>query len=255
MKHKLHDITLDYKGNDQNAKKFTSTQNLVSDLYVHFLEGYKPPKTTKISVELGGHDEVVGYFESSILRVIAKFDKDKYWTLAELEQQKYILETVHKTALLCANEYGWDNEKFISAYNRVLEVNFKYQFTYKVKSAPNRKNKACLQIEKTEKHATLSVLFLDQFNNEIKQVELLKTFTNEMFYSGFIKNNKWLNDQQFGIYTQDNEIVISASLLETNSEIIFKPITKKLEELEGYLRMISYKEFKDHEAFVKWSNK
>lgn len=255
MSNRLHDITLYYNGSGEIAKEFAMKQNLVSDLYVQYLNGYKPPKTTRISVTLDDEDEVSGYFGSSILSVYAHFDQDEFWTLTDEEQKTYILSTVHRIALFCADKHDWDKEIFESAYKKVIEVDFKYEFRFKKKSSPNRQHKACIQLNKNEKYATLSVVFFNKSETEIKLLELLKTFQHEMFYSNFIKKNKWLNNQTFVIYTSNEEILIKASLDKEKSEIIIDPKKNSLEELEGYLRSITYREFKSHDDYVEWANK
>lgn len=255
MRYKLYDITLYYSGSDEIAKKFARKQNLVSDLYIQYLYGYKPPKTTRISVRLGDTDEVRGHFGNSILKAHAQFDNDKFWSLADKEQKMSILSTVHRIALLCAEKYDWDKDVFISAYNRVIDIDFKYEFRFRIKSSPNRQHKACLQLNKNEKFATLSVVFFDKSEHKIKEVELLKAPQHEMFYDIFLKMNKWFSNQDFGIYTKNEEIVIKASLDESESEIIIIPKKNSLEELEGTLRMITYKEFKSHADYVAWANK
>ena len=232
MSHRLYDITLYYKGSGEIAKEFAMKQNLVSDLYVQYLNGYKPPKTTRISVNLDDQDEVRGYCGSSILSVYAHFDKDEFWTLTNEEQKISILSTVHRIALLCADKYDWDKEIFESAYKKVIEVDFKYEFKFKKKSSPNRQYKACLQLNKNEKYATLSVIFFDKSEHEIKVVELLKTFQHEMFYGNFIKKNKWLNNQDFGVYSRNEEIVIKASLDKEKLEIIIDPKKIALKSLK-----------------------
>ena len=75
MSHKLDDITLYYYPKDDTAKRFAMKQNVVSDLYVNYLNGYKPPKTSRISVTLSNEDRIEFYF-GSILTVNAFFDKD-----------------------------------------------------------------------------------------------------------------------------------------------------------------------------------
>lgn len=77
MSHRLYDITLYYNGENDVAKRFTLKQNVVSDLYVQYLKGYKPPKTSRISVQLGDEDYPGKHF-GSILGPTARFDKEQY---------------------------------------------------------------------------------------------------------------------------------------------------------------------------------
>jgi hypothetical protein len=117
----FHDITLYYNGNNHAIDlEFTKKQNIVSEIYVRLMNKYKPPKTTRISVELADDDYIVMY-TGSILCVKANFDRTVFHSLEQpLDQNLMILETLHRIAIMCAEKYGWDKTIFESAYNGTL---------------------------------------------------------------------------------------------------------------------------------------
>lgn len=242
MSHKLDDITLYYYPEGEAAKKFTLKQNVVSDLYVQYLNGFKPPKTSRISVELTDKNQIRGYF-GSILTVDAQFDKDNFWKLSDKKQNEAILETVHHVALLCADKYEWDKKVFNEAYRKVLQTDFKYKIEGKKKSSRDRTHKAAVQIEKDETCTTISAVFYDQSDNKLKTVELLRSFQHIMFYGGIVKDYKWFSNSEFGLFALNEELIIRASLDEVDSKIIINPIDTSKEEIENFLRSITYQEF------------
>ncbi|MEQ9264257.1 MAG: hypothetical protein RLN81_03500 [Balneolaceae bacterium] len=254
MSNKLDDITLYYYPKGDDAKKFTMKQNVISDLYVQYLNGYKPPRTSRISVELSNEDFLRNY-SGSILTVNAKFDKEKYWELSSIEQNQYILDTTHRIALLCANEYQWDKDIFSQAYEKVKKANFKYEIEGKKKSSSDRKHKAAVLLMKNESYSTISVAFYDKSGKPIKTIELIKSFQHEMFYGSIIKKHKWFNNREFGLYTTNEELTIRASLDTDLSETSLNPKKSSIKELEGYLRRITYREFNDQKDIIEWMNK
>tara|TARA_B100000809_G_C14963098_1_gene468148 strand:+ start:60 stop:824 length:765 start_codon:yes stop_codon:yes gene_type:complete len=254
MSHKLDDITLYYSSEGELEKKFTMKQNVVSDLYIQFLNGYKPAKTSRITVRLTEQDNINGYF-GSILGVDVEFDKDKYWILSNKKQNQVILDTVHHVAILCADKYGWDKSIFKEAYSKVLEADFKYIFESKKKTSKDRKHKATVEIKKDETCTTISVVFYDKSGNKIKTIELLKSFQHIMFYGGIIKKHKWFNNEEFGLYTNNEELIISASLNKNESKSIIIEESKNKEELEGLLRRITYQKIDSKKDIVEWMNK
>jgi len=175
MSHKLYDITLYYYPQGEIAKQFTVRQNIVSDLYVQYLDSYKPPKTSRISVTLGAEDSAGDYF-GSILCPSAKFDKEAYWKLNDNDKNKNILTTVHRIALLCAEKYNWDKTIFENAYKKVLNNDFKYEIEGKKKLSKDKKHKAAIHLSKNLTCAIILVAFYDKLDNHIKTVELLKSF-------------------------------------------------------------------------------
>jgi hypothetical protein len=122
MGYGFRDITLYYFGNNHAIElEFTKIQNKVSEKYVRLMNKYKPPKTTRISVELADDDYIVMY-TGSILCVKASFDKTAFNSLVQpIDQNLMILETLHRIAIMCAEKYGWDKTIFESAYNGTLE--------------------------------------------------------------------------------------------------------------------------------------
>ena len=80
MSHKLYDITLYYYSQTYNEGDLAFRQNLVSDLYVLFLDNYKPKGTTRISVTLKDEDHITGY-AGSILCVYAYLNDDLSWII------------------------------------------------------------------------------------------------------------------------------------------------------------------------------
>ena len=149
MSHRLYDITLYYSGEKDVAKRFTLKQNVVSDLYVQFLNGYKPPNTSRISVQLGNEDNAGKHF-GSILGPTAKFNPENYWQLDDAGQNRMILDTVHRIARLCAEHHGWDRTPFDSAYEQVLAGDFKSSLDGERKMAKDRKHTAAVRIQKDD---------------------------------------------------------------------------------------------------------
>ena len=259
MGHKLHDITLYYPmGSDPAAtKRFALKKNVVSELYVHCLNGYKPPKTTRISVDLTNYDHVYDLVGSSILRVDIAFDMEHFWKQSDETQQKLILETIHRAAILSAETYDWDKKPFENAYREVLRRNFVYVTEGKTKTSGDRQYKAAIQISKNEKWSELSVVFYNKQGDQIKSVELFKSLQSELFYGEIIKNTKWFTSREFGVHAYNEELIIKASMDLEDSVVVCSPGKYDREFLEGYLKSISYMENEEQwkQNFVKWSNR
>lgn len=253
MSHRLYDITLYYYGEEELGKRFTLKQNMVSDLYVHFLDGYKPPKTSRISVQLSTEDNPGGHI-GSILGASAKFDSKQYWELDDGGQKRVILDTVHRIALLCAEHYGWNTTPFEAAYKKVLAADFDYCVEGAQKTSRDRSYSATIRIQKNEKYASISAVFFKKDGHVEKVVELLRSFQHEMFYGGLTRRYKWFNSREFGMYSSGEQIVIKASLDHNDAVTTITPKTTDREELEGQLRRMTYVDFKSDEERISWAN-
>lgn len=249
----LDDITLYYPNKDEESKRFTSKQNVVSDLYLHFLDGYKPPKTSRISIILSDFDYIKGY-SGSVLTVNAKFDIDFYRNQSDQDQNRMILDTIHRITALCAKEFNWDLSPFENAFKKVNEANFTFKIELPAKLSRNKKYKASILVEKNEEEALIFALFYNNQNELIKEVELLKTFNWSGFYKQLVKKYKWFDNSSFGFSINKDQLIIKADLNEKKQKVLINPINNTKEEIEGFLRQITFKAFKSEKEKIKWMN-
>lgn len=239
MGHGFYDITLYYHSKGCRLEDFNVRQNLVSGLYVSFLGNYKPKGITKISVEVGNTEHESWHF-GSILTAYTKLDDEAYWNGSPAEQNQIILYTIHRVAISCADKYDWDKSIFEAAYQKVLECGFIFEQEQQRKFSKDKQHQACLLLERDGRAATISVRFYNKDGEFIKTVELLKTLGHVAFYGKLLKNSKWFNNKEFGVYGKDGELVIKASIDTLNPETIINPKVRSRDVIEGDLRNISY---------------
>jgi hypothetical protein len=252
MGYGFYDITLYHLSENSDGKDFAVRNNLISDLYIDFLDGYKPKGTTRISVDIGSEDHIKGYFGSILCAEVA-FNEKEYWLSSSVERNKIVLDTIHRVAILSAEKYGWDKVVFDRAYRKVVDCDFIYKKELKKKLSKDKKHQAGLLLEKNGESTMISVNFYNFKGEFLKSVLLLKSFQSAWFYKN-ISTHKWFNNLEFGIYTKNDELIIKASLANDSSETVITPVIKTRERLEGYLREITYQEFADESDYIKWAN-
>ncbi len=258
MSHKLHDITLYYYfEQDEFKKRFTLKQNIVSALYVYFLKGHKPHKTTRISITLKEKGARVNepIHHGSILNADALIDREEFWLESNDIQKQIILDTIHKTTLECADKLGWDKEIFNQAYIKVKEANFIFKVESDSKLSPNRKVKAKLEIEKIEEKTIVRSNFYDSEDKLLTSIKLFESFQHEMFYERLVRNFKWFNNNEFGVYSKTGELKIIADITTGQSKTIIEPKQNSREAIEGELRYTLYRDLKTEKDLVDWVNK
>jgi hypothetical protein len=258
MSHKLQDITLYYNfDNDEVNKRFSHSMHVVSDLYVHFLDGYKPPKTSRISVTLKDKGASVNgpFHVGSILNVDAVIDKGEFWTWSDTIQKDLILNIIHQTALECADKFKWDKEIFYQAYKKVKEADFVFKVETNKKLSPNKKVKAALVIEKTEEKTIISANFYDIDGKPLTLIRLFDSFQSEMFYGALVRNFRWFGNNEFGVCSKTGELKILGDLTTGQSKIVIEHNRNSREAIEGQLRNVLYREFETYDDIVAWANK
>jgi hypothetical protein len=258
MSHKLYDITLYYYfENDALKKQFALRQNVVSALYVYFLDGYKPPKTTRISITLKDKEAKLNepiHF-GSILNADALIDRENFWAASVENQKQTILDTIHKTTLGCAAKLGWNKEIFNQAYTKVKEANYVFKVETNSKLSPDRKTKAKLEIEKLEEKTIIRSNFYNSEDKLLMTIKLFESFNHEMFYERLVRNFKWFNNKEFGVYLKNEELKIIGDISTAQSKTIIEPKQNSREAIEGILRYILYRNLETDKDIVEWANK
>jgi hypothetical protein len=193
----------------------TSLQNFVSDLYVQKMYGYKPPKTSRITIQPAYHNVWNRTWKiGSIVAIAPFYNHDEYLSFDTKGKYKYILDIIQVATLQLSEEYHWDKSVFEKAYKDILENDFKFKVIYPPKMSRDKKKLGQVVIEKTERITVMNLLFT--IGNETKTVKLFEN-TNWFWYDiayKLAKNSKWLDNNSFGVSLKNNEKFGYYSLLD-----------------------------------------
>lgn len=127
-----------------------SLQNYVSDLYVQKMYGYKPPKTSRITIQPAFHEIWKRTWKTgSIFDIAPYYSYDEYASFDKFGKYKYILDLIQTATLQLSDEYHWDKTVFEKAYKEVIDNNFKFKIDYPKKLSRDKSKSANLSIEKT----------------------------------------------------------------------------------------------------------
>src|SRR5947209_11595226 len=107
------DITLytptPHKNDTPEYWEETSLKNYVSDLYVQKMHGYKPAKTTRVTIQPAYHKIWNRTWKNgSIVSIAPFYSYDEYVSLDKKGKYKYILDVIQIATLQLSDEYGWD---------------------------------------------------------------------------------------------------------------------------------------------------
>lgn len=204
------DITLftptPYKNNTPEYWEDTSLKNYVSDLYVQKMNGYKPPKTTRITIQPAYHgiwDRT--WKNGSIISIAPFYCHEEYVLLDKKSKYKYILDVIQIATLQLSEEYNWDKSVFEKAYKEIIESDFQFKVEYPAKISRDKRKIGQVIIEKTEYVTTLNLLF--KLNGEIRKIKLFENrnwFWYDVAYE-IAKNSKWLDNDTFGVFSKKTD--------------------------------------------------
>jgi hypothetical protein len=178
----------------------TSLENFVRDLYVQKMNGYKPPKTSRITIQPAFHGIWNRTWKSgSIVSIAPFYSHNEYALLDKHGKYKYILDLIQRVTLQLSEEYKWDRTVFEQAYNEVIESNFDFQIKYPAKMSRDKKKRANLIIEKDE---SITSVYVNIERNDSTIKSKLFDKKNIWWYDcAYIlaRHGKWLDKDKFGI--------------------------------------------------------
>ncbi len=184
---------------DDKRKLFIKEKKFICELYHVNLCNYKPPKTSRICLNIS--NEVVSvtpFYFGSICHSFHYFDKEKFFQLDKLDRYEFLLAYIHNAILKISIKLNWDKTVFLKAYSAVSATNFKYLKEFPAKLSPDRKKKGQAILEKTEDISKLSVHI---FGKEIDITKVLIQKSNNYPLDANIelaKKSKWVDNNNFG---------------------------------------------------------
>lgn len=198
----------------------TSLQNFVSDLYVQNMNGYKPPKTSRITIQPGFHDIWKRTWKTgSIVAIAPFFSLDTYLNLDKKGKLKYTLDLIQSATLPLSDEYGWDKTVFENAYQQVLESDFIFKIDTTPKLSRDKKKTGKLIIEKTE---TITSVYISIQNGNSSVTKKVFDKKNQWWYDCIYilaRHTKWLDKESFGIDYSKGKIKAVYSLEKDEVEL------------------------------------
>lgn len=184
---------------DDKRKLFIREKNFICELYHDNLCNYKPPKTSRICLNISNEEVPVtpSYF-GSICHSFHYFDREKYLELDKLDRYEFLLSYIHNSILKISIKLNWDKIVFSNAYSAVRANNFKYLKEFPAKLSPDRRKKGLTILEKTEEVSKWSIRI---FGKDIDITTLLIQKTNNYPLDVSIelaKKSRWIDNNKFG---------------------------------------------------------
>ena len=125
----LHDITLyDQFHPAEGQRQFQHRANYVSSLYHKCLHGYKPPRTSRISITLIPEQRLPRAWMAGSVAVMDEYaHAPTYDALPDPAKLRYLLERLHEAVGHLCRAFPWDEAVFEQAYQQVQELHPEWQ--------------------------------------------------------------------------------------------------------------------------------
>jgi hypothetical protein len=195
----------------------TGLFNFVSDLYVQHMNGYKPPRATRVTIQpayYGVWDRVWKF--GSIFAVALPFNRKEFESLDRMGKYRYILDMIQTAMTTIGKEQGWENAVFVSAYQAVIEGQFIFAIDYDAKTSKDRKKTGYFRIEKTQTVSSGYVIIHEgESTRKVKLFDKRNWYWSDGIYL-LPKCAKWADWDRFGINYGKGALEIWYSLSQDN---------------------------------------
>jgi hypothetical protein len=180
---------------------------------VQKMNGYKPPNTTRITIQPAFHDIWNRTWKNgSILSIAPYFNYDEYAALDKIGKYKYILDLIQSATLSLSDEYHWDKAIFENAYKELVKSNFIFKIDYPAKKSRDKKKVATLSIEKTETKTSVLVNIKHNSSTITKKLFVKKNIWWYDCVYILARHSKWFDTDRFGIAYGKGKIEIWYSI-------------------------------------------
>lgn len=203
--------------------EMNSLINFVSDFYVQNMNGYKPPKTTRITIQPYYHGIWNRTWKNgSIVTIAPFFSYEEFSSFDKIGKYKYILDLIQTATIQLSEEYEWDRSVFENAYKKTLESNFEFNIRYPSKQSKDRKKIGTFVVAKTD---TITSAYVEINNEGIVSSHKLFDKNNLWCYDGvyvLARNSKWFDNQRFGVTYKKREKLEAWFALDKNQVELFE---------------------------------
>lgn len=219
-----------YSKLDSNLKsQFLGESRIVEDIYNRFLaeEKVRIKGVKKITITLTEEPDI--YRISPPLKgftpvVVAQksYDFDQHFKLSADRRKWAILDFIQNCLKECAKKFDWDESVFTKVFSKVDQTGLAHRY-YEIplKASKDKSKMAGVEVEMLEEGALIQIVFLNEAQEIIRKVPIIKVHPNRMFVNQIVGNGKWVNNVEFVFSNKTGEINFKASIDEDNASIFF----------------------------------
>lgn len=221
-------------------KAFENRSRVIEDMFnMYFaLSKVKIKGVKKISITLVDQEGVnsiappiTGF--SPVANIRKFYDLQTFKILNSNDQDKAILNLIESNLLEVSEKFNWHIQDVIkSTAKKIKESEFKHSYIeIKPKISKNKKYRASVEVSMAPGYAVISILLNSVGNDVVKKIELIKVHPNRLFIKPLVGKSNWLNDNEFEVVDQNNEIHFKLFIDKGVVNLYFTPRSRSEEQL------------------------
>jgi hypothetical protein len=209
---KLNSISVHTVYKHQHQLAFNICSWCIQEQYWSYLKKYDVGKFRKVIVRV---DDTVTLFENDnkveessadVIAINRYFNISKFFDLSKHAKKQSLLELLHSSMICLAEQFNWEREPLINAYNQCIRNNLNYIFKVKDKGFKSPTKEFTGYVECTwdiDEFTATAIILLADNDSVVKQQILIKCephLAEFIYYS----NCKWESNTTFSLIAKDN---------------------------------------------------
>ncbi|MBE7169044.1 MAG: hypothetical protein INR73_00545 [Williamsia sp.] len=222
-------------------------------LFSKNLEYNKRLYRTRVNILLGDKERI--WTDGSIKYHWIRNPVDTSKQVSDTDKIDLGLRIIYESMIAIGTIEGWNLAAIKTAYEDSVADHSNLIWYSALKANKKRSLKARVKFPyEGNLKCSLTAQFFDQNKNWIYDVPILATFLDFFGGSHVFSKPGWLDNERFGFQLVNSQLLIFANIQTKEPEIVIHEKNWSREELEGQLRMLTYKQFSSKEEFVAWAS-
>ncbi len=241
-----------YPEGDFNYKWFGNSAMKATLIFSKNLDYNKKLFRTRVNIHLGNEDRI--HTASSIKSLWIKNNVDTSNEASDIDKINLILKIIYESLITIGKVEGWDIQTIEKAYQLSIADNGSFVWYSKIKSNRKRNLKARVKVllEETGKVPIIAEFFDNKSSLQF-EVHIIDTFLHFVDWDRTFSKPDWMDNEKFGFNLINSQLLIFANSQSMRSETVISEKNWSREEIEGKLKMLTFKKFSSNKEFVKWA--
>nr|WP_288836385.1 hypothetical protein [uncultured Flavobacterium sp.] len=215
---------------------------------------YKELSRKRINIYLSNEERI--HLDRNLKSIWVKSPINPYEEMSDIDRRNAFLKIIYNAVMTIAEIERWDRIPFDHAYSYSISDNGAFIWQSKLKNNKTKTFKARVKflLDKSFKISIIAEIF-NNATDEQFDILIIDTFLHFVDWEVKFRNPIWIDSGKFGYDFLNSQLLLFADLKSRQSKTIILEKDLNRHEVEGELRRLTFRTFRDHQEFVDWANR
>jgi hypothetical protein len=208
----------------------------------------------RVNIHIGNEERI--FTQGSKKSIWIKNTIDTSLETSDVEKIGSLLKIIYHSLLTIAEIEGWETLSFEKAYRLSIadKGNFIWHTQFKTNKIRSLKARLRISIDKDGKVPIIAEFFDKNLNPQF-EIPIIDTFFYFVNWERVFVKPVWLDNEKFGFGLMDSQLLIYADTQARQSIITISEGNSMREEIEGQLRMLTFRQIASNKEYKEWINR